>query len=184
MKKILFAAAAILAFQAVDANAMYLEVSPYVGLDYSFYEADFKDGRNSYVEDDYNALGISAGVMIEKYLGLEAYIQKSGKESRKSNYGKYTGRFWSMGVDLLGYVPVYQDLDLIAGIGIGDYTFRIRHAGYKTHKDTAYGTRLTFGAQYNLDYNWGVRATYRYVSYSNSDTDDSSEYTVGLRYSF
>lgn len=184
MKKSLLLASAVFIFGATVANAAYIETTPYVGLDYSTFDATYGRGLNRVIEDDFRAFSISGGVKIEKYFGIEAYIQRTNKESYKQPTSKWTTNSWSIGADALVFIPVYNDLDLIGGIGFGEYMVRAREAGHKTHKDTGFGTRYTFGAQYNLDENWGIRATYRYVNYHKSVMNHSDEMSVGVRYNF
>lgn len=184
MKKTLLLAGVAITFAASTANAAYIEVNPYVGIDFSTMEATYGRGADKLIEDDYSAFSVSGGVRIEKYLGFEAYVQRSNRESYKHPTSKWTTNHWSYGVDALAFLPLYNDLELLGGIGFGEYKIWAREAGHKTHKDTGYGTRFTVGAQYNFDYNWSIRATYRYVDYKKSFMNHSGEWSAGIRYTF
>lgn len=184
-RTILLTGVALSMFAASRANAqMYVEMTPYVGLDYTYADINHGRGLNTVVENDYNIFTLSGGAKFGKYFGAEAFIQRANREENRQPNTKYTANHWAYGADLLGYLPVYQDLDLLAGIGLAQYKFFIKEVGRKTHKDTAWGTRFTVGAQYNLDYNWGIRATYRYVNYTETKINRANEYSVGIRYSF
>ncbi|MDD4556259.1 MAG: outer membrane beta-barrel protein [Alphaproteobacteria bacterium] len=185
MKKTILLAGVALSFIATDAKAFYIEADPYVGFDYTYSRQKYASQFNDKFKRDNDIFTLTTGVKTDYCVGLEAFLQRSNRETQYSSYGKYTTNHIAFGVDLLGYYPVYMDLDLIGGIGIGSYYFRVRDGFGPNSNKHAYGTRFTLGTQYNLDENWGVRATYRYIkSNQNSFFKSGNEYTLGVRYTF
>lgn len=184
MKKTLLLAGAALVFTAANANAF----SPHnlttsIGLDYSYMENTYGKGRNNVVEDDFNTFAINAGLR-GTYFGAEAYIQRANKEAYKQPGLKTNTNYWSYGVDFLGFYPIYNNMEVLGGVGLGEYKIWAKHAGHGTSKDSGYGVRFTGGLQFNLDRHWGIRAAYRYTNMEDSWINHSEEYSVGLRYSF
>ena len=60
---------------------------------------------------------------------------------------------------------------------------KVRAEG-SSDKDEGVGYRLTAGAQYNLDEDWSVRATYRHVYVNKMFLNDLNELSLGVRYHF
>ncbi|MFV0626630.1 MAG: outer membrane beta-barrel protein [Alphaproteobacteria bacterium] len=185
MKKTLLLASIAASIFVADAKAFAIEADPYVGFDYSSARYTYGSKYNGMFKKDYNAFDFVGGIKTDYYFGLEAFLQRSNRETQYSSFGKFTTNHVAFGADLLGYLPIYEDLDLIGGVGLGSYYFRARNATASNSNKHTYGTRFTLGAQYNLDENWGIRTTYRYIQTSQSDFfKRGSEYSVGIRYTF
>ena len=185
MKKTILLAGVALSLFATEAKALYLEADPYIGFDYTMARYKNASQYNGMFKKDYDAFELVGGIKTDYYVGLEGFLQRTNRETQYSSFGKFTTNHVAFGVDLLGYYPIYSDFELIGGIGLGSYYFRARDGfGPNTNKH-AYATRFTFGTQYNLDENWGLRATYRYIKSNQTDFFKSgNEYSVGVRYSF
>ena len=166
MKKTLLLAGVASLFAVNTANA---EVKPYVGLDYNYSSYGMDNYVRDYLEDDYNSLSFVAGAKLMENFGLEAFY-------RIENYG----------VDALGYLPLGCDkeVELIAGLGLGQYKMKYRLAGDGADKERALGIRANIGAQYNIDENWSVRGMYRHVYLQKSYMNDINEFSAGIRYNF
>ena len=188
MKKALLLAGVASLF-ATAANA---EIKPYIGLDGNYSSLDWAYDIENSVEDDYQSVSLIAGAKVVRNFGLEAFYQLSGGEK---NYGAsdaiggdnfYHSRFTAYGLDALGYLPLGCEgkVELIAGAGVGEYTFKIRHVGNGTMKDHSTGYRLNAGVQYNIDENWSLRGMYHHVYTQKSEVDAIDEFSVGIRYNF
>lgn len=185
MKKTLLLAGVACLFGATAANASNYEIKPYVGLDWNYSNLDLAHDASRYVEDDYKSATIVAGARMHKYFGTEAFYQFSMPEKNTSDAGSFHSRFQAYGLDALGYLPLGCDgeVDLIGGIGLGQYEFKIRHDG-SSDKEESLGYRLNVGAQYNVTENWAVRGMYRHVYTQKSEIDAIDEFSLGVRYSF
>lgn len=172
MKKVLLLAGVALALGASQAQAMM--ASPYVGMDYVYTDMDMRHGADHQLENKFNSLSVNAGAKLNKNFGVEAYYQQSDTESK---HGR-DSRFYSYGVDAMGYLPVAQNVDLIGSLGIGQYEFR---AG---GDDNGLGYRVGVGAQYSFNDNWAARAMVRKVFIDEDVMDNMLEFAAGVRYSF
>ena len=183
MKKTLLLAGVACLFAANTANA---EIQNYVGLDYNYSSYGMDKPANDLYEDDYNSLSFVAGAKTTENFGLEAFYQRSLNEKNTYNGNKYSSRIQSYGVDALGYLPLGcdQEVELIAGLGLGQYQTKHREQGISSSKEEALGIRANVGAQYNIDENWSVRGMYRHVYLQKSTMNDINEFSAGIRYNF
>ncbi len=188
MKKTLLLAGVASLFAVNAANAM--EIKPYVGLDYNYSTLTTAHNYEYNREFDryFNNGSVVAGAKLMNNFGLEAYYQRSLNNTKHFVEGeKVTSRIQSYGVDALGYLPLgcEQKVELIAGLGIGEYELKAREKAYDdSSKETGIGYRMSAGAQYNIDNNWAVRGMFRHVVVEGSDLDRVNEYSAGVRYSF
>ena len=187
MKKALLLASAATLF-ATTANA---EIKPYVGLDGNLSSLDWAYNLENIFEDDYQSLSLVAGAKLHRNFGLEAFYQMSNSEKNNTSFGQDENvrtrtRFDAYGLDALGYLPLGCEgkVELIAGAGIAEYTFKDKIYGEGTMKDHSTGYRLNAGAQYNFNENWALRGMYHHVYTQNSYVDAIDEYSVGVRYNF
>lgn len=184
MNKMLLLAGVAGLFAANTANA---EIKPYAGLDYNYSSFDFDSGISNDLEDDYNSLSLIAGAKFHENFGTEAFYQMSDKNKNTSSDGsKYSSKFQAYGVDALGFLPLGCDkkVELIAGVGIGQYIMKYELVGAGSDKEEAIGYRLNAGAQYNIDENWSVRGMYRHVYLEKAFMNDINEFSAGVRYNF
>ena len=107
-KSLLYASVAACVF-AFNANAVELEVKPYVGLDYVYSMSDIEkvNGINAF-EEDLNAFAFSAGAKLHQNLGIEMFYQKSEEGEKKFVNGKTKDEYQAYGLDVLGYLPVTE----------------------------------------------------------------------------
>ncbi len=172
MKKALLLAGVACILGVSQAQAM--TVDPYVGLDYVYSDMDMKHGADHQLENKFNSLSFNAGAKLHENFGVEAYYQQSDTEGK---HGR-DSRFYSYGVDAMGYLPVAQNIDLIGSLGIGQYEFR---AG---GDDNGLGYRVGVGAQYSFNNNWSARAMVREVFLDEDVMDNMFEVAAGVRYNF
>ena len=181
MKKTLLLAGVACLF-AANANA---ELTPYVGVDYNYDMWRMDAEAKAALIDHSHGGSVVAGTKFNKWSGVEAFYQLTKQESNHYEGVKYHSRLQAYGADLLGYLPLgcEQKFELLAGLGIGEYEVKARGED-GSEKDSGVGYRLTAGAQYNLDENWSVRATYRHVYVDKSFLNDLNELSLGVRYNF
>ncbi|MBR1648654.1 MAG: porin family protein [Alphaproteobacteria bacterium] len=186
MKKTLLLAG-IASLFSLNANAGDWDmqgIKPYIGADYIYSYASYKDvDRNP--QRSYNSISGNFGARMWKYFGPEFYYQYAFK--RKSFHGdeKVKNRFYSYGMDMVGYMPIGCDdmFDLLGSVGLGGYNVKTRH--HLTSNDTnKVGYRFGLGAMYNMTENVSMRLMGRYDYIGTKYLDDLWEMTVGLRYSF
>ena len=172
------------------AGAANAEIKPYIGLDGNYSTLDWAYDIEDSVEDDYQSVSFVAGSKIVRNFGLEAFYQLSnGEKNRDAVSGTNHSRFTAYGFDALGYLPLGCEgkVELIAGAGLGEYTFKVRNIGENaegTIKDHSTGYRLNAGAQYNINENWSVRGMYHHVYTHKSYVDAIDEFSLGIRYNF
>lgn len=178
---------------ALIANSANAEIRPYIGLDGSYSSLDWAYDIENYAEDDYQSISLVAGAKLIRNFGLEAFYQMSGNEKNRTNFGPdenlyLHNRFTAYGLDALGYLPLGCEgrVELIAGAGIAEYTFKTRATGIESGvmRDHSTGYRLNAGLQYNITDNWSLRGMYHHVYTQNSYVDAIDEYSVGIRYNF
>lgn len=175
------------------------QIRPYIGVDVAMSSMDYEnidDGYNEdygdYMEDSHNSLSLVVGAKFNKYVGIEAFIQQSGEEDKNYEGGKTTSDYNAIGVDLIGYMPVNQELELLASLGLAQYNFHVTEEyedSYYEYKEkdslNTTGIRLGIGAQYNLTEHVALRGMARYVKLNDDDIiKNMVELSLGLRYMF
>ena len=144
---------------------------------------------------------------FNKYFGLEGFYQKSGDGKNETMYedneewGEYgedktTISYTAIGVDALGYLPVSQELELLASLGLAQYDFESKTSyigiygnyyeeGSEAKDFDSLGIRIGIGAQYNITNNFALRAMARYVKMNDDEyVKNLTELSLGLRYMF
>lgn len=182
MKKTLLLAGAA-CFLAFNANAA--EITPYVGLDYNYSITNNAHNGDHGIANNFNSGSVVAGTKITPNAAVEAFYQKSDRQTdRLGNGTKTTRNFDAYGIDALGIIPTCSNIDLLASAGIGKYDVKTKLVGQGSTHDVGTGYRLGAGAQYNLTDNVAVRAMYRHVFMARNEIDDINEFSLGARYSF
>ena len=187
------------------------KIRPYIGLDIATSKIDF--GTDDWVVDNYNGgyeyhdnknetLSFVVGAKFNKYIGVEAFYQKSEENEKKTIWDVGNAEvieedkisYTSMGVDVIGYMPVNQEFELLASLGLGQYDFESSYedsiigygsvGGEKKDFDSL-GIRLGIGAQYNFNEHFALRAMARYIKMNDDEYIRSlTEFSLGLRYMF
>ncbi len=186
------------------------DVKPYIGIDVGTTDFSFSESDEVNLDEAYNTKpkfwGVVAGLKFNPYLGIEAFYQKSGDDTKKYNaatefsYGsiKTSMNYKAYGADLLGYLPLTDSLEMVLGLGLAQYKFGgsvkmdvintsvnyVYHSNEKISADSMAG-RFGLGLQYNINEHWAVRATGRYVKFFDDDEFEKMiELSLGLRYFF
>ena len=181
MKKYLLLAG-VASIMSFNANAMDMEMKPYVGLDYVYSMADINE---DYIDEDLHAMAVSAGVRMHKNLGLEAFFQQTEEGKKGTPLGEVKDKYHAYGVDMIGYMPLGCDekIELLGSLGLGYYDAEVKINNVKD-TDDGWGWRLGAGAQYNFTENMAGRVMVRYADVDIDGIDNIVDLTAGVRYSF
>ncbi len=186
MKKILLLAGVATLF-SMNANAYHFnnkDIRPYVGMDYVYSYANYKD-LDRKPERSYNSIAGNIGAQMWTYFGPEFYYQYAFKRTSFKGADKVKNRFYSYGMDMIGYMPLGCEgkFNALGSIGLGDYNVKTRHH-HHSNDTNKIGYRFGLGAMYNLTDNISARIMGRYDYVGTKYLDDIWEMTAGLRYTF
>lgn len=195
MKKIGLLAAALCLFSA-DAGAAF--VSPYVGADYNYSSLNFGRESEDFYADNFNSLGVVAGVKLLSFLSVEGFYQQSeNKDNTVRNHFVEGGEFStklklkSYGVDLVGDVLNLGIVEILSSVGYGYYDADVTNTvningvgGRRSFNEEGNGLRLGIGGQINPLPSLGIRAMFRYTVTDMDAVKNMKEVTVGVRYYF
>ena len=191
------------------------KIRPYIGLDVATSKMDFGDeqwvkdydGGDNYFDDGNTSLSFVVGAKFNKYIGVEAFYQKSGDGKNEAGYedneewgawgeDKTTISYTAMGIDAIGYLPINQDFEILASLGLAQYDFESKisyseidaygyYEGSESKDFDSLGIRLGIGAQYNFNEHFALRAMARYIKMNDDEYIKSlTEFSLGLRYMF
>lgn len=175
MKKIGLLAAALCLFSA-DAGAAF--VSPYVGADYNYSSLNFGRESEDFYADNFNSLGVVAGVKLLSFLSVEGFYQQSeNKDNTVRNHFVEGDEFStklklkSYGVDLVGDVLNLGIVEILSSVGYGYYDADVTNTvningvgGRRSFNEEGNGLRLGIGGQINPLPSLGIRAMFRITS--------------------
>ena len=195
MKKIGLLAAALCLFSA-DAGAAF--VSPYVGADYNYSSLNFGRESEDFYADNFNSLGVVAGVKLLSFLSVEGFYQQSeNKDNTVRNHFVEGDEFStklklkSYGVDLVGDVLNLGIVEILSSVGYGYYDADVTNTvningvgGRRSFNEEGNGLRLGIGGQINPLPSLGSRAMFRYTVTDMDAVKNMKEVTVGVRYYF
>lgn len=195
MKKIGLLAAALCLFSA-DAGAAF--VSPYVGADYNYSSLNFGRESEDFYADNFNSLGVVAGVKLLSFLSVEGFYQQSeNKDNTVRNHFVEGDEFStklklkSYGVDLVGDVLNLGIVEILSSVGYGYYDADVTNTvningvgGRRSFNEEGNGLRLGIGGQINPLPSLGIRDMFRYTVTDMDAVKNMKEVTVGVRYYF
>lgn len=168
---------------------MINKIRPYIGLDIGAVDVSFdKDEYEKIAKDKYTFIDGVLGAR-GKYLGIEAFYQQSSREKKNLSFAnaRMSTKYKVYGADLIGYIPVYQDVEILLALGLGRYDMdaKIESGIYDIKGDAIEtGFRMGVGAQYNLTDNIALRGMLRYVKMKDGDIKSLVEASLGIRYMF
>ena len=195
MKKIGLLAAALCLFSA-DAGAAFF--SPYVGADYNYSSLNFGRESEDFYADNFNSLGVVAGVKLLSFLSVEGFYQQSeNKDNTVRNYFVQGDEFStklklkSYGIDLVSDVLNLGIVEILSSVGYGYYDADVTNTvningvgGRRSFNEEGNGLRLGIGGQINPLPSLGIRAMFRYTMTDMDAVKNMKEVTVGIRYYF
>lgn len=194
MKKSIFIAAILLS-SAANAEPVFTPdffFKPYVGVDYDFVHADYKDGGNQVLNDSLNGGDIHIGARIHKYLGFEGSYLWTADATKDNVLGTSVNTKVNVqggAFDAMGYLPIGNSkFELIGTAGVsylkGDAGLNGAGGHLSLSKWETKG-RVGGGAQYWITDNINLRGIVRYQGASFSSTlDDAIIYSAGLNFQF
>ena len=174
-------------------NAQATEIKPVIGLDYVYSNANFDDfytddgERLDAAEDMLQTLALSAGVKFNQYVGLEAFYQQSEKADKTTDgILKVEDKYKAYGLDVIGYLPVIPQLDLIGSLGVGYYKVEVKDlvGNEKIIDKDKIAFRIGGGLQYNFNDHIAARVMARYNDTNINGLDNIVDVTAGVRYYF
>ena len=185
MKKTLLLAGVACLF-SVSANAMDVakEFRPYIGLDYVYSHADYKDLVLE-PKKSYNSGMVSVGTWISPYASLEAFFQQSAEvKSHNGTIDHIKTKFYACGLDAYGYLPLGCDgFNLLGSLGLANYNMKVKYHQGSDDKQRM-GYRVGIGAQYDFTEHFAARVVGRYSFIGAKHLDNLMEVTAGIRYTF
>ncbi len=160
-------------------------IRPYIGIDAIHTEASMPNELEEVgVSDSYDSLAGVIGIKFNKNFGTEIFYQQSGKE----DVGIFlqatdiTTQFDAYGIDFQGYLPLSQELEILASLGFAQYNYSVEFNGAEYEDDTI-GLRMGIGAQYNLTEHIALRGMLRYTHMSDDEyIKGITEFSLGLRF--
>lgn len=198
-------------------------IRPYIGLDVAASSMKFgKDPNKKWLDDyyeepapfkktldkDHSAINFVLGTKFNKYFGIEAFYEISDKKDTSESYtddpdmytDNYKGsiKYHAVGLDFQGYLPISQEFELLASLGLGEYYFETKGQLFEDQygwydeelniwqaNNNSLGIRFGLGAQYNINEHVALRAMARYVHMTDDEYIKSlTEFSLGLRYMF
>lgn len=188
-RNILFGAITLTSFSAEAADYGFF-FKPYVGADYDYVHANYKDGGDQIAEDNLNGADVHVGARVHKYLGFEGGYLWTGNGNKSNVLG--SGINTSVNVrgftfDALGYLPVIDKFELIGTAGVSRLRADLNVSGLIAGSGHEYETkgRVGGGAQYWLTDNLNVRGIVRYQGANFSGALDNAVIaSLGLNWQF
>lgn len=164
---------------------------PYLGVDAGTTDIGYSGSQEKYfLKDRAMFVGGVAGLRIGRNWGVEVFYQTSNTAKKTADDEWRTeGDYTAYGVDALGFLPLNDQLELVAAAGVGKYEFDVK-LKYSdgihefSGSDDNVGYRFGAGAQYNLTNHWALRGMVRYVVLDSEYIDDMLEFSLGMRYTF
>lgn len=198
MKKIIFLTSLIMMTGA--ASAKNIDINPYIGANISYSGVKFSsDGPYATglkeFDDDFAEFSLNFGLKFDKYFGAEIfalgsspseveYIYGSTKEEAEISYAGY-------GLNIMGYIPVDKQFDLIGMAGIGNYEIDLEYKETDIYGTNTYdlseddmGYTFGIGGAVNFNETFSLLAMYQYTIIDNEIIDNISKFTLGIRITF
>lgn len=178
---------------------------------------DFNHIKEKDALDNKNTAGsLVLGAKINRYFGVEAFYQISDKKDSTTKKNgtlpisipveyndiyKGSMKYRAFGIDLQGYLPITQEIELLASLGMAKYYFDVTGSFQRSFPYEGFGgsslneiwkedgdslgIRLGIGVQYNVTDNIALRAMARYIKMNDDDyVKNLTELSLGLRYMF
>ena len=156
----------------------------------------FRDANGQYLLRKKSApsVGLNVGSRITENLGLEvgySFLRQS--KNTYANNSSFNVKMRNSYVDALGYIPVAENADIIASVGLGRLSTKVQmksnnvaqvlSSTQSNDAKTKTGIRLGLGAQYKFDSNLGARFMIRHQK-GNKLIKSVNSAGVGLFYQF
>ena len=197
------------------------DIKGYVGFNINYNGVSLNDKMGEYLSDelgtsvstddlintDYYGLSLNIGADINKYFGVEGFLQYMFHSSADISFydiyntkvGKYESKVssFAFGIDAIGYLPLADTkVSLIGSAGLGYYTFNGKFTGTNyiydlkesdSDDESNVAFRIGFGAQYAFSEKFAARGIIRYVALNSDDEDVVESFidvSLGIKYAF
>jgi opacity protein-like surface antigen len=183
--------------QAYKEDYSVNKVRPYIGFDIGRTYAKLTDTDDEDLfKDKNNSISGVIGLKFNKNFGLEAFYQQSDKAKKSVDYGiaqmSTSLQYSAYGADFLGYLPVSQDFEVLASLGLAQYDLKAKASGHLygipfSEKDSedSLGYRFGLGLQYNINQHLALRTMAHYIQLDKDEAiKHLTEISLGLRYMF
>lgn len=142
------------------------------------------------IQKNMPGVNLLAGVRFNVNLGMEigyGWIQKVTSNVAAGNQA--TNKVKNAYIDLLGYLPVASQVDLLGEVGVGQLMSSATVTGVAVDNlddmiKSKYGFRVGAGAEFNIDDNWSARGLLRYQKGNKSFLTSLTSFSIGMTYLF
>ena len=108
----------------IKENQNAFDIQASMGIDYVYSDVEIDDIFEDYIPHTFNSYNISIGTRFGKYVGLEAFYQKSNDADRNIFGYDVSTSFQAYGIDLNLYGPTqYDNLYALLSLGAGNYNY-------------------------------------------------------------
>jgi len=168
--------AAVLSAVVLAGSAMAMEFDPkfYVG-------AEATGSKLENIHGTHGGAGLFAGSRLTENVGVElgyAYLGKS-----QDTTGIINLDHTNLTADLMGYLPISENVDLIGSVGVGRLKTDVKVANSSLADSSKVAPRVGAGAQYKFDNNVGVRAKVNFQK-GNDIVKNATTVGIGAFYQF
>lgn len=165
---------------------------PTLGVDYQYTQTDYQGNfkaspasKDSVLEDSIHGGNLHAGARIHKYVGYEIGYSLSDDAEKSVGASKSTANVRGWNADLMGYIPVGGNTELIATAGVSRLRGEFIVPGAGKIVDHENKARVGGGAQYWLTDKVNVRGIVRWQDADfKGATDGAIVSNVGVNYQF
>ena len=199
-KHILTAAFFLAASTATPALAA--DFKPYVGVDFSYLNADYENGVDLIADDEFTGVNPYIGVQVHKNIGLEVGYLETGRSDKSFDGTAITVGGTAVGgdssstkisgfhLDVVGSHRLTEKFELLGTVGVARFKADLETnttLGNTDDTDTAW--RIGAGGRYALTDNVGLRTLVRYnlIDFDDGGADSANGFwqaNVGVQYRF
>ena len=165
-------------------NPDTFDIQASIGIDYVYSDVEIDDIFEDYIPHTFNSYNISLGTRFGKYVGLEAFYQKSNDADRNILGYNVSTNFQAYGIDLTLYGPTqYDNLFALLSLGAGNYNYEASILNFK-EDDDCLGIRVGAGLQVDITKHFAIRMQGRLIWLDSESIDHMREFTIGTRIYF
>lgn len=184
MKKTIFAASIATAVSLASFNTYAADIGGYVGASFGKTTSDALDDLNDIpgvsVDDSDTGYKLFAGYNFNANFAVEGFYADLGEISATDGVYKFSVDTDSLGVAILGKLPVGEKAEVFAKVGYQRWGAKLSENGTKIADDDGSDVIYGIGAAYNIN-NVSIRAEFERFALDNEDVNLLS---LGLAYNF
>ena len=195
MKKILFAT---FVFGALICSFDARAITPYIGLDYMYSDADFGQKDGKWLEHKFDGGAASLGLKLTNNFAIEGFYQQTvnNNTDRTNVVADGDSLFTNMKIKAYGG-DIVQDIlnvkyfEVLGSVGYARYEISGSNkyvyngkTSFKKYELEGDAVRLGIGAQINFTEHYAIRGMYRYAFTNIDEMENIQEISVGVRLMF